>query len=177
MKRRHVLIRAAQVSLGLPGTLVVRTAAAKARTVTLGQQPGLTGTTLRSQPFDLRRMRGRVVLVVFWSTEIAACRDLMPELRAAMADWGDKPFQLVAVSQDRRLGDVLAYQDIVEKVATPMQQFPQLWRRAADYRDSFGLIADLPAAFLLDRDGRVVRAMHGAVEPAVWDEIARLTTA
>lgn len=178
MKRRSLLSHALSWPL-LAGGAAFGPAGARAEVPAPapGQQPGLTGTTLRGQPFDLRRLRGRVVLVYFWSTDCAPCRDLMPHLRAGMQDWGGRPFQLVAVSQDRRIEDVRAYQGILEQVATPMQQFPQLWRRAADYRDSFGPIDVLPASFLLDREGRVVRISRGSFEPSLWDDVARLLAA
>jgi thiol-disulfide isomerase/thioredoxin len=44
--------------------------------------PLLRSTTLEGQPFDLAALRGKVVMLVFWSTGCPVCRDKMPELRA-----------------------------------------------------------------------------------------------
>ena len=65
----------------------------------------LRGPTLRGDRFDLARQRGRVVMVVYWSTDCAVCRDKLPELRQNLAGWSDKPFDLVMVSLDRREDD------------------------------------------------------------------------
>jgi thiol-disulfide isomerase/thioredoxin len=43
--------------------------------------PVVEGKTIEGQPFRLSALKGKVVLVMFWSTGCAVCRDKMPELR------------------------------------------------------------------------------------------------
>ena len=58
------------------------------------------------------RLRGQVVLVFYWSTDCAVCRDKMPELRANLAGWQAATFTLLGVNMDDRSSDDLVrYED------------------------------------------------------------------
>ena len=117
----------------------------------------LAGTTLEGQPYDLKAEQGKVVLVFFWSTDCAVCRDKMPELRLNYEAWRSKGFQLVAVNLDKSLAAVQDYQGIVDRMVPKAQRFPSLWRGAAAHRDSFGPVAQTPTTFVLDRKHKVVK--------------------
>lgn len=134
----------------------------------------LIGTTLEGQPYDLQQDLGKAMLVFFWSTDCAVCRDKMPELRANYEAWRDKPFQLVAVSLDRSLQALREYDRILNRVVPMKQQFPQLWRPDTHLRDDFGPIAQTPTSFILDKQHREVKQVHGRIDAALWDDIAEL---
>jgi glutathione peroxidase-family protein len=134
----------------------------------------LSGQTLDGKAYDLRQDQGKVVLVFFWATQCAVCRDKMPELRLNYQAWRDKGFQLLAVSVDKSLAEVRDYDAILNRVVAPAQRFPWLWRGAAGHRDSFGSLAQTPTSFLLDRQGRAIKQFTGRIEPALWDDIAEL---
>lgn len=138
----------------------------------------LQGTTVDGAPFSLAALKGRVVLVMFWSTGCAVCRDKMPELRQNALGWRGQPFDMVLVSTDRRQQDVMDYERIVASTVPASQRFTQLWTGAANYRDSLGGAAlastSLPTAFLLDKSGRVVERYSGRIPPEAWDRIADL---
>ena len=134
----------------------------------------LTGQTLDGKPYELRQDKGKVVLVFFWSTGCAVCRDKMPELRLNYEAWRDKGFQLLAVSIDKSLDDVRAYESILNRVISPSQRFPWLWRGATSHRDSFGSVLQTPSSFLLDRQGKLAKQVVGRIDPALWDDIAEL---
>ena len=103
-----------------------------------GEKPQLEGKTVAAKPFRLDALRGKVVLVLFWSTDCAVCRDKMPELRANVQGWAGKPFELVSVSTDRKLQDALDYELIVSRLVPLTQRFSLLWAGDAGYRDTFG---------------------------------------
>ena len=44
--------------------------------------PKLSGRALSGRTLSLASLRGKVVLLWFWSTGCAICRDVLPELRA-----------------------------------------------------------------------------------------------
>ena len=48
----------------------------------------LKGVTESGKPVDLASLRGKVVMVVAWSTRCAVCLDNMPELRRRLAGPG-----------------------------------------------------------------------------------------
>ena len=167
MKRRQFLQTALTAGLVSPAALRAQMAAAAT----------LAGTTLEGQPYDMQAERGKVVLVFFWTTECAVCRDKMPELRLNFEAWRDKGFQLVAVNADRSLSAVREYQALVDSMVPKTQRFPSLWRGAAAHRDNFGPVLQMPTAFVLDRKHKVVNEIRGRIAPSLWDDIAELVLA
>jgi peroxiredoxin len=124
---------------------------------------------------DLAQLRGKVVLVFFWSTDCPVCLDKLPELRRNLEGWRGKDFVIVAVSQDRSMADLKAYEQVLERVAPVNAQMKIVWRRDGAHRDSFGeLPANIPTTIVLDRRGAVVKSIRGRVPPDLWDDIAEL---
>ncbi len=159
------------VALTLTTVLLAPAAAAQ---TTPGVPQQLLGRTLDGQAFDLQALRGKVVMVVFWSTDCAVCRDKMPELRANVKGWAGQPFELVGVSTDRLRSNAVNYQRLVNATVPTGQRFTTLWTGEPQYRDSFGSPGQLPAAFLLDKAGQLVEQYHGRIPPEAWDRIADL---
>lgn len=134
----------------------------------------LRGQTLEEQAFDISQLRGKVVLVVFWSTACAVCRDKMAELRANYEGWRDKPFEMVLVNTDRRFRDLQSYEEIIELTVPRKLRFPQLWAGQTAYFDNLGKQDMLPATFIVGKDGKVAKTYVGRIPPEAWDDIADL---
>lgn len=135
----------------------------------------LRGTAFDGSRIDLAQSRGKVVLLFYWSTDCAVCRDKLPELRANAAGWRSKPFQTVLVSVDRRKADAMAYDAASSTTLRPEQRFPTLWRGDAGYADSLGAApTKLPLTLVLDTQGRVAQRFEGRVPAEAWDAIAEL---
>lgn len=144
--------------------------------VTAGTPPPvLVAQTANGQRVELARLRGTVVLVLFWSTDCAVCLDKLPELRRNLAGWRGRPFEIVAVSQDASMAQLKAYEQVLDRVAARDPQMHIVWRRDPAHRDSFGeLPLHMPTGFVIDRSGQVVKAIRGRLPPELWDEIAEL---
>ncbi len=136
--------------------------------------PKLEGKTIEGKPFALTQLKGKVVLVMFWSTDCAVCRDKMPELRQNYEGWKGKPFELVLVSVDRKMDDLNEYDKIISRIVPLKQRFPALWAGEAGYQDNFGKPDRLPLSFLLDKSGKVVERYAGRIPAQAWDRIADL---
>lgn len=147
-------------------------AATPARTV--AALPSIEGKTIEGAPFRLESLKGKVVLVMFWSTSCAVCRDKMPELRSNYQGWTGKPFELVAVNTDTRVQDFLDYERIISATVPLKQRFVQLWTGETSYKDNIGKQAQLPSALLVDKSGKVVQRYVGRIPPEAWDSIADL---
>lgn len=136
--------------------------------------PQIEGKTIDGSPFKLSSLKGKVVLVMFWSTGCAVCRDKMPELRINYEGWAGKPFELVAVNNDAKVQDFLDYERIISRTVPLKQRFIQLWTGEVGYKDNIGKPAQLPAAFLVDKTGKIVERYVGRIPPEAWDRIADL---
>ncbi len=95
--------------------------------------PVVQGKTNDGKAFKLSNLKGKVVLVMFWSTDCAICRDKMPELRENYKGWVGKPFELVLISVDRRMKDVDDYEAIINRMVPMQLRFVQLWTGEASY--------------------------------------------
>ena len=136
--------------------------------------PELEGTTPDGQRLQLAGLRGRVVLVFYWSTGCAVCRDKMRELRANLKGWQDAPFTLLGVNMDARRQDWLDYERLVAQSIPANQRFASVWAGGADYRDTMDRPTQLPSACLIDKEGRLVEQYRGRVPVQAWDRIADL---
>ncbi len=108
--------------------------------------------------------KGKVLLVNFWATWCAPCREEMPQLVKLDASLRAKGFRLVTVSADEPEDQAQALQ-FLQKQAVPS---PAYLKRAKN-DDKFISALDpkwtgaLPVSFLYDKSGRKVRSFIGEV--------------
>lgn len=155
---------AAPAKIGLSSSAVMTTATV----------PQIEGKTIDGAAFRLASLKGKVVLVMFWSTNCAVCRDKMPELRTNYEGWNGKPFELVAINTDPRVQDFLDYERIISTTVPLKQRFVQLWTGETGYRDNLGKSAQLPMAYLVDKNGKIVERYVGRIPAEAWDRISDL---
>lgn len=170
---------AALIALGLTAPLLAQTppSSVKAQAVAAAPAvaaPAIEGKTVEGKPFKLSSLNGKVVLVLYWSTNCAVCRDKMPELRTNYEGWAGKPFELVAVSTDTRMQDLVDYESIISRTVPTKQRFVQLWAGDSSYKDNLGKHAQLPAGYLIDKSGKIVERYVGRIPAEAWDRIADL---
>ena len=134
----------------------------------------MDGKTIEGKPFRLSSLKGKVVLVMFWSTGCAVCRDKMPELRQNYEGWSGKPFEMVLVSTDRKMKDLEDYEAVISRTVPVRQRFVQLWAGEPGYTDNFGRQAQLPSTFVIDKSGKVAERFQGRIPAEAWDKIADL---
>lgn len=138
----------------------------------------LEGKTLGNKDFQLSSLKGKVSLIMFWSTDCPVCRDQMPELRENIKGWSDKPFELVLVSVDKNMKDVEDYFNFLNQIVPTKQRFTQLWAGSTNYKDNIGArqiqLKQLPSTYLIDKNGKVVAIFNGRIPAQAWDSIAEL---
>ena len=164
----------ALVVLGMADPLLAQTPPTPPKAEVAVLAPQIEGKTVEGKPFSLPSLKGKVVLVLYWSTGCAVCRDKMPELRTNYEGWAGKPFELVAVNTDARIKDMQDYENIISRTVPTRQRFVQLWAGDSSYRDNLGKHAQLPAGYLLDKTGKIVERYVGRIPPEAWDRIADL---
>jgi peroxiredoxin len=172
MKRRYFTVAAASLS-----TSIWANAPEKKRPMPIASVPAMSGTTLQGQPYTLKMDQGKVVMVFFWATTCAVCRDKMAELRKNAQGWRGKGFQLVLVSLDKKLNPLHDYQNAMDATLSKDQRLPSLWRLDAAHTDNFGTIEQTPTTFVLDRQHRIIKTIQGRIDPTLWDDVAELVLA
>uniref|UniRef100_A0A832I339 Redoxin domain-containing protein n=1 Tax=Eiseniibacteriota bacterium TaxID=2212470 RepID=A0A832I339_UNCEI len=117
---------------------------------------GLDGGTV-----SLASFRGRVVLVDFWATWCAPCVRAMPELESLARELRAKGAEVLGISIDE--GGAAKVRRFVEKrkVTYPIALDDARAPAWEAYR-----VKAIPAAFLVDREGRIVRQWLGRTDPA-----------
>jgi cytochrome oxidase Cu insertion factor (SCO1/SenC/PrrC family) len=125
----------------------------------------LNATTTEGNVFDTSRLKGKVVLVFYWSTQCAVCRSHLPELRANMAGWKGKPFELVTVNMDANPEEWRSYESIAAK--TQSVRPIALWSgEKANFK--------LPVTVVIDSTGKEAMRLEGRIAPDAWNMVADL---
>ena len=96
----------------------------------------------------------------------------MPELRSSYAGWARKPSEMVAVSTDARVQDLLDYERIISRTVPVKERFMQLRAGETGYKDNLGKHAVQPVSYLLDKTGKFVVRYAGRILQEALDKIA-----
>ena len=135
-----------------------------------GRTPALELEDANGKPHRLAQYAGKVVLVNFWATWCAPCRDEMPSMEALRAQLHDRPFVILAVNVGEGPRATSAFGDKMRL------NFPLLVDRDTKTTRSWGARI-LPASFVLGPDGRIRYSHFGALDwsdPQVKAAIERL---
>jgi peroxiredoxin len=123
------------------------------------QAPDVTFTTLEGQEIKLSELEGKVVLVNFWATDCPGCIKEMPDLIKTYNEYKDKGFELIAVAMSYDPpSHVLNY---TQKNALP---FPVMHDGFGEIATSFNNVRVTPTAFILDKQGNVIRRIIGELD-------------
>lgn len=117
----------------------------------------------------LSSLKGKVVLIDFWASWCGPCRMEMPNVVAAYKKYKDKGFTVYSVSLDK---DANAWKNSINALGMVWENHVsdlKWWQCEA--AQVYG-VQGIPAAFLLDRDGKIVATnLRG---PALDEKIGEL---
>lgn len=147
------------------------------KTIAPGQlAPDFTTTDINGKPFSLSDLRGKVVLLDFWSSSCVPCRKSNPYLLELYKKYHDKGLEILCV------GDNDNYKSAWKKAIEDdgIQAFHHVLRGLKRTSDGFDRSADisvkyavhfLPTKFLIDREGKIIGKMKDAELNAKLKEI------
>ena len=123
--------------------------------------PAATFNTLKGEQLSTSSLRGKVVLVNFWATSCGSCIAEMPQMVGTFNKYREQGFELVAVAMSY---DPPQY---VQNYAET-RQLPFTVALDADGGNAkaFGNVQLTPTAFLIDKDGNIMKRFVGVPDEA-----------
>jgi thiol-disulfide isomerase/thioredoxin len=103
-------------------------------------------------PIQLSSLRGKIVLVDFWASWCAPCREAMPQYEKLYYQARRDDFEIIAVNLDEERDDAVKF------LAVHPVTFPIALDPAGTVPPTFGVVG-MPSSYLIDREG-VVRLRY-----------------
>ncbi len=113
---------------------------------------------------DLDGLRGRLVMVDFWSSWCVSCRVEAAELAAVYREYADMPVEFVGLAIWDDAGDVASH---IERFGVA---YPNILDESGTTAVAYG-VRGVPEKYFLDAEGRIVRKVNGPVSADQLREI------
>ncbi len=127
---------------------------------------GIQLQDLEGNPATLGPYADRVVLVNFWASWCAPCKEEIPDLQKLYDDWKDDGLTVVGISIDADREDAQKFAE------SHHVTYPMFWDGDnGPVNRAFGNIIVLPTTFIFDRSGRQVKKIVG---PRTYDEFLEI---
>jgi thiol-disulfide isomerase/thioredoxin len=139
-------------------------------------EPGASQALLAAELPDLQgqkqrmdQWRGKVIIVNFWATWCAPCREEIPELIRAQEQLGPRGVQVVGIAIDQvdKVKPYAAEMRITYPVLVGELEVMDLARAAGN------ALGGLPYTVVLDRKGEIARTELGGVTQAKLEEMVQ----
>ncbi|MFQ5480648.1 MAG: TlpA family protein disulfide reductase [Thermodesulfobacteriota bacterium] len=146
--------------------LIILTAAVSEGSWRNRKAPDFSLAGLSGQRVSLSDMRGKVVFIDFWATWCPPCKKEFPELKRLTAEFKDKAFVTLAVSEDKVRSNV--YKFTSDYPDMPANLIVLLDKRS-DAIKKYSVGA-MPTSFIIDARG-VIRYIHFGYkesDPETW---------
>lgn len=129
-----------------------------------GQHAQLSGPTLAGGNVAVDDLAGRVVLVVFWSTEAKQFQVQLPALQETQRKYAKQGLAIIGVNLDQDPAPVNQFL-VANKISWPQIFFPESEKRGWNNPvASFYGVMEIPALWLIDQQGVVVSTTVAAAE-------------
>jgi peroxiredoxin len=142
------LIRYEHVKVSLEGPLLNAAMARLQADDRQRQNADFTLTDLQGKSWNLKQLRGKVVLVNFWATWCAPCRKEMPDLDALYKRFHPQGLVILAISDE----DAAKVQPFITEKKTA---YPVLLDAGSKVTKLFG-VDGIPKTFVYDREGKLI---------------------
>jgi peroxiredoxin len=127
----------------------------------LAQAPEVTFSTLSGKQLKMSELRGKVVLVKFWATSCVTCVAQMPANIENYDKYHAQGFEIVAVAMQY---DPANY--VINFVETRKLPFTVALDTVGQVARAFGDVKLTPTAFLIDKNGQILKRYLGEYNKA-----------
>ena len=142
------------LSLCLGGIFILPHCGKEKKEPTLSLAPNFTLQTLDGQEITLSKLKGKVILLDFWATWCAPCRESIPHLIQLNKTYQKDGLEVIGMNLDR--GDM----DIVRHFVKSMDIPYPIVITSQDVERSYG-VTGLPTTILIDREGKIREKIVG----------------
>jgi len=118
--------------------------------------PSVVFTNLKGDKIAMNSLRGKVVLVNFWSVGCVVCVRDMPQMTATYNRYKGQGLELVAVALGSDRPDY-----VLDYAQTRNLPFDVALDTQDDLARAFGGVAATPTAFLIGKDGKIIERLQG----------------
>lgn len=118
---------------------------------------------LQGRAFDLKSLRGKVVLIDFWASWCPPCIIEIPHLTQLQTRLGPRGLQIVGVAMD---DSPAATRETMKKIAF---NYPVV-AGDAKFGNLYGGVLGLPLRYLVGPEGRILTIWSGELPPATLDK-------
>lgn len=125
------------------------------------QAPEVTFSTLSGKQLQMSALRGKVILVKFWATSCVTCVAQMPDNMDNFNTYHTKGFEVVAVAMQY---DPANY--VINFVETRKIPFTVALDTRGQVAQAFGEVKLTPTAFLIDKNGKILKRYLGEYDKA-----------
>ncbi len=125
--------------------------------------PQVTFTTLEGEQFTTEDLRGKVVLVKFWATSCVTCVAQMPDNIENYNNLKDRGYDTIAVAMQYDPPNYV--KNFAESRQLP---FKVVIDATGDLAREFGDVRLTPTAFLIDKQGNIIRRYLGNYDKAAF---------
>ncbi len=124
--------------------------------------PDFTLKSNSGKNIKLSELRGQVVMLNFWASWCAPCRQEMPALEQIHKKYQPLGFTLLGINVEENSNDAIKW---LKGVSV---SFPILFDNQSDVSELYGVSA-MPTTIIIDRDGNI-RYLHQGYQPGVESE-------
>jgi thiol-disulfide isomerase/thioredoxin len=116
--------------------------------------PDFTLKTLDGQEIMLSKLKGKVVLLDFWATWCAPCREATPHLINLQKTYQEKGVEVIGMNMDK--GDVQTVRRFVKSMDIPYA----VTITPEEVSRNYGITA-LPTTIIVDKEGKIRQKLLG----------------
>lgn len=122
--------------------------------VAVGDKPELSVPAVGGGTIDLKKLKGKIVMLDFWATWCRPCMDEAPHMVEINKKYGPKGLQIIGISLDN---DAATMQRVAKEVGFTWPQHID----KGDVKAQFG-VSGIPSVFLIGPEGDVLWQGHPA---------------
>lgn len=122
------------------------------------EAPDFTLMNVNNEQVTLSELRGKPVIINFWATWCAPCRDEMPEFQEIIEVYASEELQLLALNREESSEQVAEFFEELSAEEGMEFTFPSLLDSRSDVASLYGVF-NMPTTFFVDANG-MVTAVH-----------------